>query len=62
MATDPVCKMAIAPEKAAAKMDHAGTTYYFCSESCRKKFMEHPQNYVGTETQSAHSHSGHRHG
>jgi len=27
---DPVCGMMVAPGKAAARLEHAGKTYYFC--------------------------------
>jgi YHS domain-containing protein len=35
---DPVCGMIVAPEKAAAKVEHAGETYYFCSKRCAERF------------------------
>jgi putative ABC transport system ATP-binding protein len=38
MATDPVCGMAVEREKAAATLEWAGTTYYFCSKGCRAEF------------------------
>ena len=47
--TDPVCGMTIESEKAAARADFAGRTYYFCSEHCHKQFQSKPQQYVRTE-------------
>lgn len=36
--TDPVCKMEIEDIDAAAKAAYKGTTYFFCSSSCKNKF------------------------
>ncbi|HZQ90973.1 MAG TPA: heavy metal translocating P-type ATPase [Terriglobales bacterium] len=44
--TDPVCGMKVAPERAAATVEHAGTTYYFCAKSCAQKFQADPQKYL----------------
>ena len=38
MRTDPACGMSVDPAKAAARLDHRGKTYYFCSEHCMKAF------------------------
>src|SRR6266852_4149081 len=46
MERDPVCRMNVAPEKAAATRDHAGKRYYFCSTGCAKKFTENPEKYI----------------
>ncbi len=43
---DPVCGMEIEESKATGKADHEGTTYYFCSSSCQKKFEENPSDYA----------------
>jgi xanthine dehydrogenase accessory factor len=37
-ATDPICGMAVAIAGAEHALEHDGTTYYFCSAHCRKKF------------------------
>jgi xanthine dehydrogenase accessory factor len=37
-ATDPVCGMTVAVAGAEHTLEHAGTTYYFCSAHCRRKF------------------------
>lgn len=47
MAIDPVCKMNVEPEMAAAKAEHAGQVYYFCSKACHKAFTAEPQKYAG---------------
>lgn len=44
--TDPVCGMQIEEEDAAGQTEHEGTTYYFCAESCQRKFENNPQQYV----------------
>lgn len=46
MATDPVCKMTVKPEKAAARAEYRGRTYYFCSSRCHKAFMAAPGRYA----------------
>lgn len=49
--TDPVCGMAFEAEKAAGKREYQGTTFYFCSDSCRKRFDSEPSRYA---TQAPH--------
>jgi Cu+-exporting ATPase len=46
MAIDPVCNMNVEPAKAAAKAEHEGTTYYFCSVGCQKAFVAEPKKYL----------------
>ena len=46
MVTDPVCKMQIDENKAAAKSEYQGKTYYFCAPICKTKFDRDPQQYV----------------
>ncbi|NIR51732.1 YHS domain-containing protein [candidate division KSB1 bacterium] len=46
MTKDPVCGMQIDEKNAAAKMEHMGKTYYFCSESCKKEFESGPHQYM----------------
>jgi Cu+-exporting ATPase len=43
---DPVCGMMVAPEKAAAKAEHAGETYYFCSKRCAERFSQDPEKFL----------------
>jgi Cu+-exporting ATPase len=45
---DPVCKMLVQPETAAAKFDYDGSTYYFCAVGCKERFAADPQRYVST--------------
>ncbi len=45
--TDPVCGMKVLPEKAAASLNHAGRTWYFCAQGCKTKFQADPGRYDG---------------
>ncbi len=45
-ALDPVCGMTVDPATAKYRTEHGGTTYYFCSEGCLKKFTADPQRYL----------------
>ncbi len=42
MAQDPVCRMHVEEEKAAATWEHRGRKYYFCSKGCLARFRENP--------------------
>ena len=44
---DPVCGMTISPDDAVGQVDHKGTTYYFCSESCLERFRANPDAFIG---------------
>lgn len=46
MAIDPVCGMDVDQQKAADSSDYQGRTYYFCSQSCKERFDQNPQQYV----------------
>ncbi|MFP4380125.1 MAG: heavy metal translocating P-type ATPase [Candidatus Sumerlaeia bacterium] len=43
---DPVCGMDVDPDKAKWSSEHDGDTYYFCSESCKKKFDKDPEKQL----------------
>ena len=43
---DPVCKMFVTPESAAASFKHNGQTYYFCAQSCKDRFAADPDAFV----------------
>jgi len=45
-AIDPVCKMKVLPNKAAARFDYNGTRYYFCNVKCKEKFAAEPEFYL----------------
>jgi Cu+-exporting ATPase len=55
MALDPVCGMTVDPARAAGRVEHGGTTYYFCSKGCVAKFTADPQKYLsGTREAMPH--------
>ncbi|MFP5415207.1 MAG: heavy metal-binding domain-containing protein, partial [Gammaproteobacteria bacterium] len=61
MATDPVCGMQVAEDRAKATLQHAGTTFYFCSSRCRERFVADPAAFPTTGASGAcHSQSAAR--
>src|SRR6266404_200699 len=38
--------MTVDPTRAAAKVEHAGKTCYFCSPGCAKRFQQAPEKYL----------------
>jgi P-type Cu+ transporter len=50
---DPVCGMTVNPATAAGTFDYKGETYYFCSQSCLRKFSADPQAYLNRLPQPA---------
>jgi len=46
MAIDPVCGMKVDAAKTAHRHIHQDHTYFFCSASCRGKFVADPQKYL----------------
>ena len=46
VATDPVCGMTVDPSRSAGRSSFGGTTYYFCSLSCKQKFDADPAKYT----------------
>ncbi len=55
--TDPVCGMKVDRSKALTA-EHAGRTYFFCSEHCRSQFEADPDVYTrkGAAPAAAHAH------
>lgn len=43
---DPVCRMAVSPARARARVDRDGITYYFCSVNCCECFERHGERYL----------------
>ncbi|HEV8470857.1 MAG TPA: XdhC family protein [Candidatus Limnocylindria bacterium] len=41
-AVDPICDMTVAITPTALRAEFEGTTYYFCGESCRRRFLKDP--------------------
>jgi YHS domain-containing protein len=48
-ATDPVCGMK-ADRAKALRLEHAGRTYFFCSDHCRAQFEAEPERFTGPST------------
>ena len=46
MERDPVCGMTVAPERAAARVEHSGKTFYFCCPGCANKFRAEPDKFL----------------
>jgi P-type Cu+ transporter len=63
---DPVCKMLVSPETAAASYEHDGEITYFCSAGCKNKFVsqlkskESGENQAGEHAPHGHHHSHHQ--
>ena len=49
MATDPVCKMEVKENEAAATSEYEGKKYYFCNVACKKAFDQDPEKYLAEE-------------
>src|SRR5436190_13921370 len=43
---DPVCKMRVLPETAAARYEYEGKTYYFCAVRCMERFKADPGAFL----------------
>ena len=43
---DPVCRMAVHPDRAAGRLMHDGDAYFFCSLSCAGAFAQQPDRYT----------------
>ena len=63
MAIDPICRMQVDPETAAAKSEYKGKTYYFCAPGCKATFDKDPAKYVleAGDGGGAHHQHGHKH-
>jgi YHS domain-containing protein len=45
LAIDPVCRMALDPRRAAARIDHEGALHHFCSNACAEAFERQPGRF-----------------
>ena len=43
---DIVCGMTIDEDTSTHRVEHEGTTHYFCSDSCQEKFVSNPDTYL----------------
>jgi adenylate cyclase len=46
---DPVCRMAVDPALTPASEIYEEVEYHFCSDTCRRAFVEHPHRYLPVE-------------
>jgi adenylate cyclase len=46
LASDPVCRMAVDPERSAGRLTYDDAAYYFCSLACAAIFAQHPERFV----------------
>ncbi len=53
IAIDPVCGMKVTIATARNKAEHAGHTYYFCSQRCLAKFTAEPERYLAPKPAEA---------
>ena len=60
MAKDPICGMTV-DESSPLRADRDGQTYYFCSEHCRKKFVEQTRHAESVAPEPATASGGHSH-
>ncbi len=56
MALDPVCKMEVEPETAAAQAEYQGETYYFCAPGCKVAFEQDPEKYLKAGDEGVQQH------
>jgi adenylate cyclase len=43
---DPVCRMAVDPDRAAGRLVYEDTAYFFCTLGCAGEFARHPERYA----------------
>jgi Cu+-exporting ATPase len=48
--SDPVCRMTVRPESAAASVEYKGDVHYFCSVGCKEKFAADPERYLAKDS------------
>jgi adenylate cyclase len=46
LACDPVCRMAVDPDRSAGRLMYEGTAYFFCSLECAARFATQPERYA----------------
>lgn len=59
MTRDPICGMPVQPEQAAARREHMGQIFYFCSAHCAATFDADPHRYAHQEGVAAAQHTVH---
>ncbi len=59
---DPVCGMTVEASDAAALSTYKGTTYFFCSKSCKENFEKNPETYISGKSETLSKTEGARDG
>lgn len=49
---DPVCRMAVDPNRAAGRLVHEGAAYFFCSLTCAGQFAQQPERFSRSASES----------
>jgi YHS domain-containing protein len=49
IAIDPVCGMQVDTEQSELKLEHDGTTYWFCGKGCLLEFKDDPDKYLAPD-------------
>jgi adenylate cyclase len=47
LTVDPVCQMAVDPERAAGRLIYRDTAYFFCTLECAGEFARRPERFIG---------------
>ena len=50
LVVDPVCRMAVDPDRTAGRLTYEGITYFFCSLACAGDFAQRPERFTHDET------------
>ncbi|HET9533335.1 MAG TPA: YHS domain-containing protein [Blastocatellia bacterium] len=50
--TDPVCGMQVDEKNAAGRSNFQGQEYLFCSQGCKNKFDQNPQQFASQSGQA----------
>ena len=58
---DAVCRMEVEQSSAAGTSTYDGSTYYFCSKSCKTEFDQDPTKYLAQAGTGKSGHSGPHH-
>ena len=48
---DPVCRMAVDPERSAGRLTYEDTACFFCSLACAAEFARQPERFAREQTQ-----------
>ena len=43
---DPVCRMAVDPDRAAGRLVYEGEAYFFCTLACAAEFAARPERFA----------------